>query len=170
MSWAKQHSLVLYFLLAFAGSWLVMIPLALSAQGWIPSLPLSLHYLSAYGPLLSALMVTGLAEGGSGLRELGGRMLKWRVGWVWILVSVLSPVVVYACGAILALIMEGKLPDLAHLGRPNFFPDLGIIGALILWIFNSGIGEETGWRFPQLAPQHCELCLRDSRGRRRHCA
>lgn len=145
-AFAKQHALVLYFIIAFAGSWVVMIPLALSAQKLIPSLPLSLHYLSAYGPLLSALIVTWLADGGEGLRELVGRMLKWRVGWVWIIVSISSPIVLYALGLIGALLVDGKLPEWARLGQLNFLPDIGIAGALLLWIFNSGIGEETGWR------------------------
>jgi len=146
MTLAQRHPLPLFFLLAFAASWAVMVPLALSAQNILPPLPYALHYLSAYGPMLAALMVTALAEGRDGLRELAGRMLQWQVGSFWIGVAVLSPLALYALGAIAAYWLEGRWPDVAGLGRPNFLPDLSLVGALLLWIFNSGIGEETGWR------------------------
>ena len=38
---------------------------------------------------------------------------------------------------------EIRLPDL---GAVNYLPPLGSKGTLLLWIFTSGLGEETGWR------------------------
>ena len=38
---------------------------------------------SPCGPLVAALVVIGVAEGRAGYRELGARMLRWRVGWRW---------------------------------------------------------------------------------------
>jgi hypothetical protein len=37
----------------------------------------------AAGPMLAALTVTGLVRGRAGLRELLGRMGRWRVGLRW---------------------------------------------------------------------------------------
>ncbi|HMV85410.1 MAG TPA: type II CAAX endopeptidase family protein [Blastocatellia bacterium] len=157
---AQQHPLAMFFLGAFAGAWLFMIPLALSAQHLLPPLPPALHYASAYGPMLSAFFVTWLTGGGEGLREFMGRMCKWRVGWRWLVISALSPLFLYALGAIAARTVEGEWPAFLQLGQPNFLPDLGLLGALLLWIFNSGLGEETGWRgfaLPHLQRNHGAL-------------
>jgi hypothetical protein len=52
---AKSHSLLMFFVLAYALSWAVEIPLALQAHGLISvPIPRSLHYLAAYGPMLAA--------------------------------------------------------------------------------------------------------------------
>jgi uncharacterized protein len=37
----------------------------------------------AFGPLLAALIVIPLTQGLPGLRELGLRMIRWRVRWYW---------------------------------------------------------------------------------------
>jgi uncharacterized protein len=59
VAWLRRHSVVAYFILAYALSWAIEIPLAFSAHGWLrPPLPPSLHYLASFGPLLSALIVT----------------------------------------------------------------------------------------------------------------
>ena len=77
---AKGYSLPMFFVLAYGLSWAVEIPLALRARDLIAApIPWSLHYLAAYGPMLAAIIVTGLTDGEEGLRKLFGRMLKWRV-------------------------------------------------------------------------------------------
>jgi hypothetical protein len=35
------------------------------------------------GPMSAAVIVTGFAEGQDGLFDLGRRVVRWRVGWVW---------------------------------------------------------------------------------------
>jgi hypothetical protein len=43
-NWTKKHSLLTFFVLAYALSWLVEIPLALAAQGVIQAeIPFALH-------------------------------------------------------------------------------------------------------------------------------
>ena len=37
----------------------------------------------ACGPLVAALVVIGSTEGRAGYRDLGARLLRWRVGWRW---------------------------------------------------------------------------------------
>jgi membrane protease YdiL (CAAX protease family) len=142
---AKRHSLFLFFVLAYALSWAVEIPLALRAHGLIAApIPWSLHYLAAYGPLLAAIIVTGVTTGREGLRELCGRMLKWRVRPVWWLVA-LAPLVLYALLSLVLRFIPGQGADLAALGQIDFLPNLGA-GALLVWFLTFGLGEETGWR------------------------
>jgi membrane protease YdiL (CAAX protease family) len=140
-----RHSLLLFFVLAYALSWAVEIPLALRARGLIAApIPWSLHYLAAYGPLLAAIIVTGLTDGREGLRALGGRMLKWRVRPVWWLVA-FAPLVLYALLALVLRFIPGQGAGLAGLGQIDFLPNLGA-GALLVWFLTFGLGEETGWR------------------------
>lgn len=140
-----NRSLMLYFVLAYAISWSIGIPLALKHQGILAiSIPDWLHYFVAYGPLLSALLVTYFSEGSHGIKQLGAKMLLWKVHPIWWAVAV-SPLLVGAlCMAALGLV-TGEPIALAELGNVNFLPPLGL-AALPLWLFTFGIGEEVGWR------------------------
>ncbi len=143
--WAKKNALLGYFILAYGISWVIGIPLALAAQRGNPqSIPFSIHYLYAYGPMLSALIMTWLSDGSGGVKELFGHILKWRVKPLWWGIA-LSPLILFAVVAIIQRFIQGVWMDFSLLGQVNFLPDLGI-GALFLWIFTFGFGEEIGWR------------------------
>jgi membrane protease YdiL (CAAX protease family) len=141
----KGHSLFAFFVLAYAFSWAVEIPLALKAQGLIDvPIPFALHYMAAYGPMLAAIIVTWFAEGRDGLGELLRRMLKWRLRPAWWLVAI-APLILYGLVAVVLRAIQGQWPGAAALGRIDYMPNLGI-GALFFWILTFGLGEETGWR------------------------
>jgi membrane protease YdiL (CAAX protease family) len=143
--WVKKCPLLTFFVLAYALSWIVEIPLALKAQGIIQAgVPFYLHYLAAYGPMVSALIVTGLTDGSRGLRELLGRMTKWRVGPGWWLVA-LAPLGLYLLVRAALWLAQGERIALAGMGQVDFLPFIGL-AALPIWILTFGIGEETGWR------------------------
>jgi|GEM_PF-4941750 len=77
----KRHPVVAYFLLAYAISRAVELPLVASAQGWLQApVPPAIHYLASFGPMVSALIVIVVTEGSQGLRQLLAGLLKWRVG------------------------------------------------------------------------------------------
>jgi len=134
-----------YFLFAYLISWSIGIPLALANQGIIPAiLPEWTHYLVGYGPLLSALIVTAISQEMPGLKDLGGRMFMWRVCPKWWLVS-FSPLIIGFVAILIINRFAGSQIGLSDLGSVNFLPPLGI-GALLLWFFTFGLGEETGWR------------------------
>ncbi len=142
---SRSRSLIAYFVLAYAFSWAIGIPLALSAQGITgPTLPLWSHYLAAYGPLLAALIVTWRFERAMGLGELAARIVRWRVHPIWWIVAI-SPLIIGLVVALIMNITSGSQIQLAALGEVEFLPPLGI-GALALWILTFGIGEEVGWR------------------------
>jgi membrane protease YdiL (CAAX protease family) len=143
--WLRNRSLFLFFLLAYVISWGIEVPLALQAQGVLPSnLPFSLHYLAGYGPMMAAWIMTRLVEGGAGLRELFGRMLKWRLKPVWWLAAI-APLAIYLLVGIISWLAQGTKLEPGLLGQVDFLPGLGL-AALPLWILTFGIGEETGWR------------------------
>jgi membrane protease YdiL (CAAX protease family) len=140
----RTYPVLSFFILAWVFSWVFMVPLALASRGLIAPLPAWLHYLSAYGPLLSALVLVGATEGLPGLRAWGSRLTSWRAGvGPWTLA--LSPLLLYGIAAVAERLARGAWPDPRLLGKLNFLPDIGL-WSVVLWLFNSGLGEESGWR------------------------
>lgn len=151
--------LLAYFILAYAISWAIGIPLALAKQGMIkPIIPQWFHYFVAYGPMLSALIVTWATQGQQGLKELWQRITKWRVRGFWWLAA-LSPLII-GFGILLAMnVLTNNKISLSELGEVPFLPPIGI-GALFVWMLTFGIGEEIGWRgyaLPRLQKDHNAL-------------
>src|SRR5512141_3185197 len=120
-AWLRQHPVAAYYLLALAFSWAVELPLGAIQQGWIDwPIPFSVHYLAAFGPMLAALIVTAVTTGAAGLRELWGRIFRWRVGWKWWLFAIGGPVAVFALGQPIVRLVKGAWPDLRLLGQANY--------------------------------------------------
>lgn len=141
-----RHPVAAYYLLALLFSWLVELPLVAVRQGWLAlPLPFGLHYLAAFGPMLACLVMTSATGGRAGLRELWGRITRWRVGWKWALLCLLSPAVAFALSAPLVRLVKGEWPDLRLLGQVNYLPFLGL-SVIPLWLATYGFGEEIGWR------------------------
>ena len=159
--WIKKHPLITYFVLTYAISWAFELPLAAVKQGWVQfPIPFAFHYLASFGPMLAALVVTGIAQGGRGIRQLFGGLFRWRVGRGWILFSVFSPLALFAVAALVMHATGGEWPNLSLLGQVDYLPYLGIGGAVILWLLTYGLGEEVGWRgfaLPRLQKNHSAL-------------
>jgi membrane protease YdiL (CAAX protease family) len=146
-AWIIKNSLVVYFILAYAITWAFMLPLAASAQGWIDTeVPYALHYLAPFGPMLSAIIVSGVTAGGAGVRELLDGLLKWRVPLRYYAFAVLGPIGIFTFSVLLSRLASGAWPDLSLLGEADYLPYLGIPGMLLLWFLTYGLGEEVGWR------------------------
>lgn len=152
-----RYPMAVYWVLACAFSWLVTIPLALSGQGIIsPPLPYELHYLSAYGPLLAAIIVTAMTAGVEELHNLAQHYAINRVRLGWVAFCAFLPIGLFGLAVLVARLVNGVWPDVLAIGQVNFLPDLGLV-AWLLWILTSGIGEETGWRgfaLPRLQTRH----------------
>jgi len=143
----RKHPLVAYFVLAYAFSWAVHIPLALSAHDLLgATLPPGLHFAGAYGPALAAFVVTGMTLGAPGLRDLLSRILRWRVGIGWLLVAVFSPAMLFLISAVILCLWDGAWPHLGQFGHISEFPNLGWLAGWMVWTLTFGLGEETGWR------------------------
>lgn len=146
-TWIRKHHLFIYFALAYTFSWTFMVPVALSARGIIPiNIPPAFYYVASCGPAVSALIVTVLLEGRSGVRKLLGRVLKWRVNWRFYAFVVLAPVGLFGLAFLLQKVFAGEWPDLRLLGQIDYLPYLGIPGVLVVWLLTYGLGEEIGWR------------------------
>jgi membrane protease YdiL (CAAX protease family) len=143
----KRHTLLAYFVLTYAISWTIWAPIVASAQGWADwNVPYALYYFGSFGPLLSALIVTALTEGGAGVRDLFRRVFKFRVEFRYYAFAVLAPIVLFALAYISNRIATGGWSDLSLLGEADYLPPLSPLGVLGLWFLTYGFGEETGWR------------------------
>lgn len=145
ISWLQKNSLFGYFFLAYAISWSISIPMALVSQGILNwKIPFYLHYFCAYGPMLSAVIMTYVTQGKSGLFALLNRLSIRGMKMPWWFAA-FSPLIVYFVLVIVFRFVQGEWTNFSLLGDVNFLPNLGV-WALFLWIFTYGLGEEIGWR------------------------
>jgi uncharacterized protein len=72
-------------MLAFGITWAVWVPRAVG-------IPVgAVGQLWTWVPAVAALLAAALTGGRGALRDLGARLVRWRVGWRWYLVVVLGP-------------------------------------------------------------------------------
>jgi hypothetical protein len=97
----------------------------------------------AGSPFIAALIVIPLTQGWAGLRELGSRMIRWRVRWYWYVVAIGLPLVVILLTAGLNVALGASTPSLA------FGSVSTILLVFAVRLVNPGdgpMGEEPGWR------------------------
>lgn len=143
----KRNPLVSYFVITYLISWTIWSPIVASAQGWAGwDVPYALYYFGSFGPLLSALMITALTEGRTGIRNLLSRVFKWRVEFRYYVFAVLAPIGLFALAYWGNRVVVGDWSDLSLLGMVDYLPPFSPLGVLGLWFLTYGFGEETGWR------------------------
>jgi membrane protease YdiL (CAAX protease family) len=143
----QRHPLVSFFTVAYAFSWAVWAPIVASARGWVTwEVPYALYYFGSFGPIVAALLVTALTEGGSGVRALLARVLKWRVAARYYAFAVFLPCALFFIAVAGNRLVLGEWPRLSLLGEADYLPALGPAGVLGLWLVTYGLGEEVGWR------------------------
>ena len=132
---------VVYAALAYGISWAYWLPLAWAGRlvvgGWPTHLP------GLAGPAAAAVVVSLVFGGREAVERLAGRVLRWRVGWWW-LVAVSPLLLVLGDLAVRGAAGDGVLA-LREFGEMNGLPQWTAIGVAILLVV-TGLGEETGWR------------------------
>ncbi|MEU6727177.1 CPBP family intramembrane glutamic endopeptidase [Nonomuraea wenchangensis] len=145
----RRHPLLSFFILANLLSWVAWLPYILSRNGTgvldfeFPALLGTSQLLGmlpgAYlGPIFSAYLVTRIAEGKEGVRRWVGRMTKWRVSWVWYLVT--------AVGVPAAIIVTCLAMTDGQFTAPPAAVLAAYIPSLLLQMVTTGLAEEPGWR------------------------
>ena len=133
---AAVRRTTLFFLLTFVLSWSIWIPLAVTGS----EIGL-LEIAGRFGPLVAALLLTGLSDGRAGLTQLWKRMLIWRVHPGWYLFAFLGTAVVALSAIGIHVGLGGETP------RFNDPAQLYLVIPVFLYVlFLSVAGEETGWR------------------------
>jgi membrane protease YdiL (CAAX protease family) len=156
-----RHPLVFFFIIAYAGTWLLELPYILSEDG-AGLLPFSsplLKWTSPVtiftGPFLAAFIMTGVTEGRAGIRRLLRRFVLWRVGLGWYLFVLVGIPAILVLSVIVLPGALGSFQGLATLAP------LTLLFLAVYGFFLSGpLGEEPGWRgfaLPRLQSLHGPL-------------
>jgi hypothetical protein len=75
----KRHPLITFFVLTYVITW-----------GGIPFMG-----FNAGGPFIAALIAIPLTQGLAGFKELGSRLIRWRVRWYWYAVALSLPLAIH---------------------------------------------------------------------------
>jgi membrane protease YdiL (CAAX protease family) len=138
----KRHPVLTYFALTFAISWGAI--LIVVGPGGIPVTTEQLEMLGLamlLGPSAAGILLTGLASGRVGLRELLSRLLRWRVGARWYAVALLTaPLSTAAVLLALSLLSPEFLPVIFTSDDKATLLLTGIAAGLMVGFF-----EELGW-------------------------
>lgn len=85
-----------FLALTLAITYGIGLPIAAASHGLLRvDIPATLSglalYVAIWGPALAAVVLSGLHSGRTGLRQLLGQLVNWRVGILWYLVALLTP-------------------------------------------------------------------------------
>ena len=133
----QRYPTTTFFLVAFLITWVVWVPNVLGPNSFAGTLA----PFWTYGPATAAVVVAAVA---GSLRELGGRLVRWRVGWRWYALVLLGPASFYAVVAVLHAGFgwsgEPAQTDALRVSLASLVP------LFLMFAVTDGLGEEPGWR------------------------
>jgi hypothetical protein len=128
LSAVGRHPIVTFFVLSYAISWAA---LPFESVRFLPS-----------GPLFAALIVIPITQGWSGLRELGRRMLRWRVRWYWYAAAFGLPLAVHLAVVGINVASGAGVPSLTFTSLSTF---LMVFAIRMVNPADGPLGEHPGW-------------------------
>jgi membrane protease YdiL (CAAX protease family) len=152
----KRQPLIAFFVLAFGLTWGAGWAADTFYTGTTLSALLVLPFLLlSPGPLLGALIVTGITGGRAGVMSLLRKFTIWRVGWRWYAVALLLTPAMFLVAIYLNVWLGAPNPTVALLASAP-----GMLLAFAIRLVNPFDGpmkEELGWRgfaLPYLQERH----------------
>jgi CAAX protease family protein len=123
----KRHPQITFFVLAYAVAW-AFVPFG---------------SFGAFGPSAAALIVVSLTRGRAGLRELGSRLVRWRVRWFWYLVALGIPLAIHLVTAGWHAAAGADVPSVTAASL-----SAAVLTFLVRLVnpADGPLGEEPGWR------------------------
>jgi uncharacterized protein len=128
MSAVRQNPIITFFVLTYAIGW-----------GCIP-----FWTFQAGSPFIAALIVISLTQGVAGLKELGWRMIRWRVRWYWYVVAIGVPLAVIGLSAGLNVALGASAPSMVQFSSVSTI--LLVFAVRLINPGDGALGEEPGWR------------------------
>jgi membrane protease YdiL (CAAX protease family) len=138
MTLIRRYPLILYFVLAYAITWILTV---------LGTKMLVLAILGLFGPALAAIIVTWVTEGRAAVGQLLRRVVQGAKP-IWFLIAFGLPIVLILLVDALALVLGLETKGFLPLTMIEI-----IIGVLV-------VGEEIGWRgfaLPRLLKQYSPL-------------
>lgn len=141
-TFVRRHAVALFFVLAFALTWAVQIPIVLDARGMLPvHIPGIFQLVQGPMPGIAALLMAAWVSGRAGVMDLLRRVVRWRVGLRWYFIAILGSGAIYLGGVFASVALGGAQPIM-----PAFSVAL-LLGILIQFsiymVFN---WEDIAWR------------------------
>jgi uncharacterized protein len=139
-----RHPLTFYFLIAFAFSWLIFLPIELTYFGVLnlsDSLVGVLGITGLLGSILSGFTMTAVTEGREGIAHWLRRIVWWRVGFVWYLFALVGLPLVMVLATI--IFRPGALESFQTLAPLSVVPYLSAFVFMVL--IGGPLFEEPGW-------------------------
>jgi uncharacterized protein len=127
-AFVRRRELVIFFVLSYLIAW--------------STLPFG-SFL-AFSPLFSAIIVVTIAEGWRGVAQMGRRLIRWRVSWIWYAAAIGLPLLVHAVAIGLNMAAGAPAPSLAQF-QP-WYAVLMVFGLSMVNPFEGPLGEEPAWR------------------------
>jgi uncharacterized protein len=148
------RSVALFYLLAFAVSWAIVIPQAAAGRGLINiQLPGAVGFLSPLAPMLAAVLMSWREGGTAELKRLLRSLLVWRVAPRWYAVVLLGFPLLALVAVVIGFVTSSHRPDLSASYIHNIFPQFPrnlspwlLFLPFLLFSIVTTIPEETGWR------------------------
>jgi membrane protease YdiL (CAAX protease family) len=148
------RSVALFYLLAFAVSWAIVIPQAAAGRGLINiQLPGAVGFLSPLAPMLAAVLMSWREGGTAELKRLLRSLLVWRVAPRWYAVVLLGFPLLALVAVVIGFVTSSHRPDLSASYIHNIFPQFPrnlspwlLFLPFLLFSIATTIPEETGWR------------------------
>lgn len=147
-AFVRKHPVLCFYVIAFAFAWGGVLAVVGGLSG-IPGTPAQTDALLGpvmlswfAGPSVASIVITALVDGKAGLRALGSRLTKWRVGIHWYVIALLAGPLVYSAGQLLlSLFYPGYPPAIFTSGDKVSVLVFGIVAGLV----GGGLLEELGW-------------------------
>jgi len=143
----SMQDLWVFFGLSLVISWVLLIP---EIAGTAFQIPTPLLVLVGFGPALAALIVSAVADGRSGIRELLGKLEIVKVNGVWYGIAILGPPLLFLAalglGAALGINVDLSPPPIRSQVKGEIANPWFLILPAYVYLLITLLGEELGWR------------------------
>ena len=125
----KHHAFIVFVVLAALISW---FPWYTTGTGFL-----------VFGPSIAGVIVMAMTRGKEGMRDMGQRALRWRVGFRWWIIALFfSGLILLVSIAINVVFLGGNIPSFAFLRQEWYL----IPVVFLVTMIGGPLGEEFGWR------------------------
>jgi hypothetical protein len=123
----RRHPIITFFVLSYVIAW-----------GFVP-----FGSFGAFAPLVAALIVIPITQGVAGLKELGLRVIRWRVRWYWYAIALGLPLAVHLTVVVLNVASGAGVPSLTFASLTSF---LMVFAIRLVNPTDGPLGENPGWQ------------------------
>jgi len=142
--WMQKHAIFSFFVLAYAISWILTIPVILAEWQVVPKNYFTFQFfftIKSFGPFAAAYIMTRIIEGPEGWLGMKKRIRMWNLGWKWYAFILLGIPAMMLLGISL---IPGALASFQ--GLPPYFAINYLVSFVLIFFGGGPLGEEPGWR------------------------